>query len=97
MPVNAAVISRPRWTESLAHPLRSFHTVRHLYPEQVVNRATRRFQAMTVLPAPDGEVVLRRRSAVPPAESDRGTFDGHGFSFLNRRVSWEGIDHTPLI
>lgn len=92
MPVNAAVVSRPRWTESLAHPLRSFHTVRHLYPEQVVNRATRRFQPMTVLPAPDGELVLRRRAGVPPAASDRGSFDGRSFVFLNRRVSWEGSD-----
>jgi uncharacterized heparinase superfamily protein len=92
MPVNAAVVSRPRWTESLAHPLRSFHTVRHLYPEQVVNRATRRFQSMTTLPASDDALVLRCRAGVPPAASDRGAFDGRGFVFLNRRVSWEGTD-----
>src|SRR5439155_634195 len=97
MSLTAAAVCRPHWSESLAHPLRSFHTVRHLKPVQVVNRASRLLQRLNALPRAGGHLVLRRRGGIRPAASASGAFDGRSFCFLNRRFAWEGSDrwHPP--
>jgi uncharacterized heparinase superfamily protein len=92
MSMTAVAVRRPHWSESLAHPLRSFHTIRHLKAGQVVNRASRLLQRLSALPSADGHLVLRRRGGVRPAVAASGAFDGRSFCFLNRRFAWEGSD-----
>ena len=81
---------RPPWSELLSHPFRSFHTVRHLQPRQIVYQALRRVQPIALLGQVDGEPVLLSRRPVPQAEPSTAAFDGRSFCFLNRRIVWEG-------
>jgi uncharacterized heparinase superfamily protein len=76
----------------LKHPIRTFHTVRHLYPVQVTHRAARHLQPLGPLPAVDDDLWLLRRGAVLPAERQDGGFDGRSFAFLNHRIAWAGGD-----
>jgi uncharacterized heparinase superfamily protein len=82
---------RPAWSDALAHPLRTFHTVRHLQPRQLVYQALRRVQPISPVAAADGEPVLLQRQAAPQAAPE-AAFDGHCFTFLNRRIPWQGPD-----
>lgn len=83
---------RPPWTEALAHPLRSFHTVRHLHPRQIAWRAARGLQRLPDLPDAETAPRLPARTAVPPADDDSRAFDGASFCFLNRRIRCSGAD-----
>lgn len=76
----------------LEHPLRSFHTVRHLKPVQVLNRAVRFARPLVDVPPASTGSTLKRRRPVAPAGPKCGTFDGRAFSFLNRSLPWEGAD-----
>ena len=73
MSLTAAAVCRPHWSETLAHPLRSFHTVRHLKPVQVVNRASRLLQRLNALPRAGGHLVLRHRGGIQEETTYLGT------------------------
>lgn len=85
------LIQRPSWSECLVHPMRTFHTLRHLRPRQITYRAWR-----SVRPAPgarltaDAAPVLVGRRPAPSVPSVSAAFDGDSFCFLNRRIRWEG-------
>lgn len=90
-PYPGALHQRPAWSDAVAHPVRTFHTVRHLRPRQVVYRALRLVQPLAAtVPVEDRPFLLPRRPS-PPAEAPRA-FDGRTFSFLNRRIPWGGPD-----
>jgi hypothetical protein len=82
---------RPGWSEAVAHPVRSFHTLRHLQAKQVVYRAIRCTQPAgahaTIAEQP---FLLPRRPSLPVDAPP--AFDGRGFSFLNRRFMFDGND-----
>jgi len=88
----ARLAQRPPWSEALAHPLRTFHTVRHLQPRQIAYQALRRIQPLGKATAEaGGELALLDREAAPQADpSTTAGFDGRSFCFLNRRILWEG-------
>ena len=102
MPVQSALIEhggprdlaqRPAWSDLLSHPLRTFHTVRHLQPRQLVYQALRRVQPIAGAPVLDGEAALIQRRTATQAEPAANAFDGDGFfCFLNRRIQWQGAD-----
>jgi Heparinase II/III-like protein/Heparinase II/III N-terminus len=82
---------RPQWSEVLAHPLRTFHTVRHLQPTQIAYQALRRVQSIGgVHLRTDADRVLLARRPAPQAQPAADVFDGRSFCFLNRRIVWEG-------
>ena len=87
-----AARQRPHWSEALVHPVRSFHTVRHLEPKQLVYRAVRLVQPSAVASGGDSDAVLRVRRAAPAASMPDRAFDGRSFCFLNRRLPWGGPD-----
>ena len=87
-----AVKQRPHWSEALAHPIRSFHTVRHLRTKQVIYRALRRVQPAASPASEQAVPVLMRREPVPPCHVPDNAFDGRSFCFLNRRIAWAGLD-----
>ena len=83
---------RPHWSEALVHPVRSFHTVRHLETKQLVYRAVRLVQPSAIAAGGEGDGVLRVRRASPAASMPDAAFDGGSFCFLNRRLPWGGPD-----
>ena len=84
---------RPAWSELLAHPMRTFHTVRHLQPRQMAYQMLRRVAPISqVIPAAHAGGELLQRTSVPPAPHACDAFDGRTFSFLNRRRIFEGND-----
>jgi uncharacterized heparinase superfamily protein len=96
--VPGALAQRPPWSDLLAHPFRTLHTVRHLQPRQIVYQALRRVQPIAGASRnADGEPMLLCRRPVPQAEPSAVAFDGHGFCFLNHRIAWEGSSrwHPP--
>ena len=86
-----ALRQRPDWSEAIVHPVRTFHTVRHLRPKQLVYRAIRSLQPVGAELAIDETLFLLARRPSPAAESCQA-FDGRGFSFLNRRIAWDGAN-----
>jgi hypothetical protein len=62
-----AIGQRPRWSEAFSHPLRTFHTVRHLQPRQIVYQALRRVQPIAGAALAGGDSALIQRTAVPQA------------------------------
>jgi len=86
--VNRALTDRSGLTDALAHPLRTWRTVKHLEPAQVVNRAWRALSPVTRVP----DVLhasLRRREAVRPVWQMPAR-EGQGFRFLNRYLACAG-------
>jgi hypothetical protein len=88
----AQASQRPHWSEALTHPVRSFHTVRHLHQSQIVNRALRVLRPLSTEPRADLNLTLLPRATVPPAPPWGAAFDGRSFEFLNRRTIWGGPD-----
>jgi len=86
------LVQQPAWSDVLAHPVRTFHTVRHLHPKQIAYQVLRRIQPISgANTGIDGELVLLDRRPAPQAGSSTApAFDGRGFCFLNRRIAWEG-------
>jgi heparinase II/III-like protein len=89
--MNQPGFQRPHWSDAVGHPLRSLNTIRYLQPAQIVNRAVRTVDRLTEIPAAD-EALLLPRVPVRPAEEPVDVFDGHSFSFLNRRAAFEGAN-----
>ena len=87
-----AVRQRPHWSEALAHPIRSFHTVRHLHAKQIIYRALRSVQPVRRTTFDRPVPSMLRRTSVHPCDVTSSMFDGRSFCFLNRRIVWGGSD-----
>lgn len=76
---------------------RTYRTIRHLRPIQIVNRVTRRLRPVPGTPPENGHVALRLRPPVLPAHvPHRDAFRDGSFRFLHRRISFEGpLRWTP--
>jgi uncharacterized heparinase superfamily protein len=75
------------------HPLRAFHTVRHLRARQIAYQAIRRVQPVPSIDGSSSHLPsLLRRRPVPQAEPTAAVFDGRTFCFLNQRRPWDGPD-----
>ena len=73
--------------------LRTFHTVRHLRPIQVINRIARRFRNVAGHVASVGDGYrLVSREAEPPARPGDHLVEGQGFRFLDEYRPHEGED-----
>lgn len=71
-------------------PRVALSTVRHLKPVQVAGRLRRILLPLREVPPARGVRGLHRRVPELPSVLEDGGFDGRSFSFLNRRLPFEG-------